>query len=190
MTRYGMTAAQMDKILINLPTSLAGVSLNKIKVKQGINYPAVPRMLLSMLVSGNRVRYWHNLLRVTCDAEKETEDRQIGQIQRATFQVLLQSYDPDQLANMMADLQVEIWGRQLKLDWKTDRMKLAEVFNPQEMPDIYDDKAKKLLHGSALDFYVEYELSWPDLTPDIQSFNYQVEIDDIQAFNASYGVPR
>jgi hypothetical protein len=185
-----MRNAQLDLIERRLPSSLAGVAVNKARIKQQMKMPDPPRLLLGVLSDGTKVSGKADQRRFIYHPENGYDDRYLGSIKRDTLTLFIDGYDLNQVREMMSDLQLYLDSRELDLVWSNDRMRLAEVFNPQEHPEGKDSRTNKPLYRLSIDFWIEYEFLWLDNTPPIQSFNYGINSNDKIAFKAQIYAPR
>jgi hypothetical protein len=184
-----MRNAQLDLIERRLPSSLAGVAVNKARIKQQMKMPDPPRLLLGVLSDGTKVSGKADQRRFIYHPENGYDDRYLGSIKRDTLSLFIDGYDLNQVREMMSDLQLYLDSRELDLVWSNDRMRLAEVFNPQEHSEGKDSRSNKPLYRISIDLWIEYEFLWLDNTPSIQSFNYWINSNDKIAFNAQIYAP-
>jgi hypothetical protein len=184
-----MRNAQLDLIERRLPSSLAGVAVNKARIKQQMKMPDPPRLLLGVLSDGTKVSGKADQRRFIYHPENGYDDRYLGSIKRDTLTLFIDGYDLNQVREMMSDLQLYLDSRELDLVWSNDRMRLAEVFNPQEHPEGKDSRSNKPLYRLSIDLWIEYEFLWLDNTPTIQSFNYGINSNDKIAFKAQIYAP-
>lgn len=184
-----MRNAQLDLIEQRLPSSLAGVAVNKARIKQQMKMPDPPRLLLGVLSDGTKVSGKADQRRFIYHPENGYDDRYLGSIKRDTLTLFIDGYDLNQVREMMSDLQLYLDSRELDLVWSNDRMRLAEVFNPQEHSEGKDSRSNKTLYRLSIDLWIEYEFLWLDNTPSIQSFNYGINSNDKIAFNAQIYAP-
>lgn len=185
-----MRNAQLDLIERRLPSSLAGVAVNKARIKQQMKMPDPPRLLLGVLSDGTKVSGKADQRRFIYHPENGYDDRYLGSIKRDTLTLFIDGYDLNQVREMMSDLQLYLDSRELDLVWSNDRMRLAEVFNPQEHSEGKDSRSNKTLYRLSIDLWIEYEFLWLDNTPAIQSFNYGINSNDKIAFKAQIYAPR
>lgn len=184
-----MRNAQLDLIERRLPSSLAGVAVNKARIKQQMKMPDPPRLLLGVLSDGTKVSGKADQRRFIYHPENGYDDRYLGSIKRDTLTLFIDGYDLNQVREMMSDLQLYLDSRELDLVWSNDRMRLAEVFNPQEHSEGKDSRSNKTLYRLSIDLWIEYEFLWLDNTPAIQSFNYGINSNDKIAFKAQIYAP-
>ncbi len=184
-----MRNAQLDLIERRLPSSLAGVAVNKARIKQQMKMPDPPRLLLGVLSDGTKVSGKADQRRFIYHPENGYDDRYLGSIKRDTLTLFIDGYDLNQVREMMSDLQLYLDSRELDLVWSNDRMRLAEVFNPQEHSEGKDSGSNKPLYRLSIDLWIEYEFLWLDNTPSIQSFNYGINSNDKIAFKAQIYAP-
>lgn len=184
-----MRNAQLDLIERRLPSSLAGVAVNKARIKQQMKMPDPPRLLLGVLSDGTKVSGKADQRRFIYHPENGYDDRYLGSIKRDTLTLFIDGYDLNQVREMMSDLQLYLDSRELDLVWSNDRMRLAEVFNPQEHSEGKDSRSNKPLYRISIDLWIEYEFLWLDNTPSIQSFNYGINSNDKIAFKAQLYAP-
>lgn len=184
-----MRNAQLNLIERRLPSSLAGVAVNKARIKQQMKMPDPPRLLLGVLSDGTKVSGKADQRRFIYHPENGYDDRYLGSIKRDTLTLFIDGYDLNQVREMMSDLQLYLDSRELDLVWSNDRMRLAEVFNPQEHSEGKDSRSNKPLYRISIDLWIEYEFLWLDNTPSIQSFNYGINSNDKIAFKAQIYAP-
>jgi len=184
-----MRNAQLDLIERRLPSSLAGVAVNKARIKQQMKMPDPPRLLMGVLSDGTKVSGKADQRRFIYHPENGYDDRYLGSIKRDTLTLFIDGYDLNQVREMMSDLQLYLDSRELDLVWSNDRMRLAEVFNPQEHSEGKDSRSNKPLYRLSTDLWIEYEFLWLDNTPSIQSFNYGINSNDKIAFKAQIYAP-
>lgn len=184
-----MRNAQLDLIERRLPSSLAGVAVNKARIKQQMKMPDLPRLLLGVLSDGTKVSGKADQRRFIYHPENGYDDRYLGSIKRDTLTLFIDGYDLNQVREMMSDLQLYLDSRELDLVWSNDRMRLAEVFNPQEHSEGKDSRLNKPLYRISIDLWIEYEFLWLDNAPSIQSFNYGINSNDKIAFKAQIYAP-
>lgn len=184
-----MRNAQLDLIERRLPSSLAGVAVNKARIKQQMKMPDPPRLLMGVLSDGTKVSGKADQRRFIYHPENGYDDRYLGSIKRDTLTLFIDGYDLNQVREMMSDLQLYLDSRELDLVWSNDRMRLAEVFNPQEHSEGKDSRSNKPLYRISIDLWIEYEFLWLDNTQSIQSFNYGINSNDKIAFKAQIYAP-
>lgn len=184
-----MRNAQLDLIERRLPSCLAGVAVNKARIKQQMKMPDPPRLLLGVLSDGTKVSGKADQRRFIYHPENGYDDRYLGSIKRDTLTLFIDGYDLNQVREMMSDLQLYLDSRELDLVWSNDRMRLAEVFNPQEHSEGKDSRSNKPLFRLSIDLWIEYEFLWLDNTSSIQSFNYGINSNDKIAFKAQIYAP-
>ncbi len=184
-----MRNAQLDLIVQRLPSTLAGVAVNKARIKQQMKMPNPPRLLMGVLSDGTKVSGKADQRRFVYHPENGYDDRYLGSIKRDTLTLFIDGYDLNQVREMMADLQLYLDSRELDLVWSNDRMRLSEVFNPQEHPEGKDSRSDKPLYRLSIDLWIEYEFLWLDNTPPIQSFNYGINGNGKNAFEARLYAP-
>jgi len=184
-----MKGTQLDLIVQKLPSKLAGVTVNKARLKQQMKMPDPPRLLLGVLTDGVKVDGKADQRRFIYHPENGYDERYLGSIKRDTLTLFVDGYDLNQVREMMYDLQLQLDSRELDLVWSNDRMRLAESFNPQEHPEGKDSRSNKPLYRLSIDLWIEYEFLWLDNTPSIQSFNYGIISNDKTAFKAQLHAP-
>lgn len=178
-----LTRWQRNFIYEAIPEELGGFTLTKSRDGEIQAEPPLPRMIVSVLTEGVRVHYYMDRIRYQkklVGADK-TADYWYGQIDRASFSVVLEAYDKDDLGDMGRALLLELWQNELGLYWKSvtvPRMRIAKIFEPTYLPEVYDDRNGQNIFRLAIDFWVEYEFSWIETAPLIRRFNYLLTKDE------------
>ncbi len=184
-----LTQSQRDRIYETIPTILAGETVTKIHGDDIVAEPGLPRMVVSVITEGVRVHYSRDRIRyrkTTTDGDIST-DYWYGQVDRASFSIVLEAYDKDDLGNMGRDLYLYLWESELGLSWDVDRMRLSRIFEPTYLPQIYDNRRGKSIYRLVVDFWVEYEFSWMEKAPLIRKFNYLIQKDETAEIRFSQG---
>ncbi len=184
-----LTQDQRDRIYESIPTVLAGVEVTKVHGDDIVAEPGLPRMILSVIAEGIRVHYSRDRIkyrRTLTDGYLST-DYWYGQVDRASFSIVLEAEDKDDLGNMGRELFLYFWESELGLSWDRDRMRLAKVFEPTYLPQVYDNRTGKSIYRLVVDFWVEYELSWMEKAPLIRKFNYLIQKDETAEIKLSQG---
>jgi len=101
-----LTQSQRDRIYETIPTILAGETVTKIHGDDIVAEPELPRMVISVITEGVRVHYSRDRIRYrkTTTDEDISTDYWYGQVDRASFSIVLEAYDKDDLGNMGRDL--------------------------------------------------------------------------------------
>lgn len=175
---------QRDYIFESIPTELAGFHVLKNRDGEIQAESAFPKMIVSVLSEGVRVHFYKDRIRYQkrlVGGDKQA-DYWYGQIDRASFSIVLEAYDKDDLGNIGRDLYLYLWSKELGLSWyssEVPRMRLAKIFEPVYLPEIYDERTGKNISRLVIDFYVEYEFSWMETNALIRRFNYSLEKDEL-----------
>ena len=184
-----MKTSQLDMVVERLPSTLAGVAVQRARIKQQMIMPDPPRLLVKVISDGTKVSGKADQRRFIYHPENGYDERYLGSIKRDTLTLFIDSLDLNQTRDMMDDLQLQLDSRELDLVWSQHGMRLSEVFNPQEYPEGRDSRSNKPLYRLSIDIWIEYEFLWLDNTPPIQSFNYGVVGNSISVFQAQSYAP-
>ncbi len=175
-----LTQAQRDRIYTAVPTLLNGTNVIKVHDGDMIAEPKLPRMIFSVIVEGVRSHYSRDRIRYVrtiTDGDLST-DYWYGQVDRASFSIVLEGYDKDDIGNLGRALFLQLWRDELGLSWEKDRMRVSKIFEPNYLPQIYDKRTGKSIYRLVVDFWVEYEFSWIETAPLIRKFNYLIHKDE------------
>jgi hypothetical protein len=179
-----LSQGQRDYIFEAIPTELAGFHVFKNRDGEIQAESAFPKMIVSVLSEGVRVHFYKDRIRYQkklVGSDKQA-DYWYGQVDRASFSIVLEAYDKDDLGNIGRDLYLYLWSKELGLSWyssEVPRMRLAKIFEPVYLPEIYDERTGKNISRLVIDFYVEYEFSWMETNALIRRFNYSLEKDEL-----------
>lgn len=175
---------QRNYIFEAIPTELAGFHVTKNRDGEIQAESAFPKMIVSVLTEGVRVHFYKDRIRYQkklVGGDKQA-DYWYGQIDRASFSIALEAYDKDDLGDIGRDLFLYLWSRELGLSWYSNevpRMRLAKIFEPVYLPEIYDERTGKNISRLIIDFWVEYEFSWMETNALIRRFNYLLIKDEL-----------
>lgn len=178
-----LTRWQRNFIYEALPTVLAGLTVAKNRDGEIQAEGAFPKMVVSVLTEGVRVHFYKDRIRYQkklVGGDKQA-DYWYGQIDRASFSVVLESYSKDELGDIGRALFMDLWSTELGLAWYSSiapRMRLAKIFEPTYLPEIYDPRNGQNIFRLVIDFWVEYEFSWLETNPLIRRFNYLMAKDE------------
>lgn len=178
-----LTRWQRNYIFEAIPTDLAGFTLMKNRDGEIQAESAFPKMIVSVLTEGVRVHFFKDRIRYQkklVGGDKQA-DYWYGQIDRASFSIVLEAYDKDDLGDIGRALLLDMWSTELGLAWyssEVPRMRLAKIFEPTYLPEIYDDRTGQNISRLVIDFWVEYEFSWLETNPLIRRFNYLMAKDE------------
>lgn len=190
---------QRNYIFEAIPTELAGFRVTKNRDGEIQAESAFPKMIVSVLTEGVRVHFYKDRIRYQkklVGGDKQA-DYWYGQIDRASFSIVLEAYDKDDLGDIGRDLFLYLWSKELGLSWyssEVPRMRLAKIFEPVYLPEIYDERTGKNISRLVIDFWVEYEFSWMETNALIRRFNYLLIKDELATVSIesyaknSYGV--
>lgn len=184
-----LTQAQRDRIYESIPTLLDGRDIVKIREGDIVREPKLPRMIFTVITEGVRVHYSRDRVRynrVTIDGDLST-DYWYGQVDRASFSIVIEGYDKDDVGTLGRALFLQLWREELGLSWSKDRMRVAKIFEPNYLPQIYDNRTGKSIYRLSVDFWVEYEFSWIETAPLIRKFNYLIHKDETAEVHFSKG---
>lgn len=184
-----MRTSQLDLVEQKLPPVLAGVAVQKARIKQQMVMPDPPRLLMTVLSDGTKIHGKADQRKFIYHQENGYDERYLGNIKRDTLTLFVDGYDLNQVRDMMDDLKLQLESRELDLIWSQHGMRLSEIFNPQEYPERRDSRSNKPLYRLSIDIWIEYEFLWPDNTPSIQSFNYGIVGNDKISFQAQIYAP-
>lgn len=172
-----LTKAQRNVILETIPVNLAGKTWIKARSQQLSREPGFPRMIITELTSGIRKHYYADQIH-KIKYYGQTADVLYGQIDTATFSIILASEDREDVDRGAEELQKWFLKESYYEAWSQQRVFFRGVLAAGEIPSDYNDRNGKIIYKSNVDFAVDYEVSWKEDAEGIRRFDLSLYKDE------------
>jgi len=172
-----LTEEQREIIYSTIPVDLAGTRWEKVKSYQISKEPPLPRLIISELTSGIREHYFADQLHKII-YEDAPVDVTYGQIDRATFSIVLEGYDRAVVDRAAAELQRWLLIEDYYEIWATQRVFFKGVIAAGEIPSLYSDRTGKIIYRCNVDFAINYEVSWPEDADKLDKYVMRIHKDE------------
>jgi len=170
-----LSPSQIKKIYDGLPSVLDGVSVSKSRTGQVINRaPSYPRLYYTITSQGLKVgdpsilAYYLNEARTI---KTEVWRRQ----NRARITVFIESFDIDEADRLVHALVVELNAYELGFNPINDYMQFRGADPPTLLQPFAAPDGRKTVQRYAVDFFVEYTLTWTKYFDVIKEVYIEVE---------------
>ena len=161
---------QRARIFDGIPNILAGAEIKKFQSGQISREEGdYPVMIVSFLTEGNRQQFWRDPLHEHQDLQTKDWTTYYGQIAQATISVAIESTDLAELQVQVSDFMHQLW--QTDWNWNADKLELRSTDPPRWMPAYPSAKKRLNIYRCVVDFFIDYEFSWPVVQPPITAFD-------------------
>lgn len=172
-----LTNNQRKIILETIPTNLGGKQWVKVRSQQLVKEPQFPRMVISELTSGIRKHFYADIIHKT-KYYNHPADVFYGQIDRATFSIILYSENREEVEGAVAELQKWFLKEDYYFIWNKQRVFFRGVISAGEIIADYNERNGKIIYRGSVDFAVDYEVSWKEDADAIQRFDFTLRKDE------------
>jgi len=170
-----LSPSQINKIYDGLPSVLDGVSVSKSRTGQVINRAqSYPRLYYTLTSQGIKLGD-PSILAYYNNASNNIRTEVWRQQNRARLTVFIESFDLDEADRLVHALVVELNASELGFNPINDYMQFRGADPPTLLQPFLGPDGKKTVQRYAVDFFVEYTLTWQKYFDVINSVYIEVE---------------
>lgn len=170
-----LSPSQINKIYDGLPSVLDGVSVSKSRTGQAINRAQTYPRLYYTITSQGITLGDPALLASYLNQAKTIRTEVWRQQNRARLTVFIESFDLDEADRLVHALVVELNAAELGVNPLNDYMQFRGADPPTLLPPYPVPDGRKTVQRYAVDFFVEYTLTWKKYFDVIKEVYIEVE---------------